>query len=100
MTSPANGQDWEQIRTRFPVFEHKTYLNSCAYGALAREVGASLQKYLLGKAGIAFMYVREDLIASLLSALPDCFAQQVCENSEPIESRCGFSKGVGKNARP
>ncbi len=46
MTSPANGQDWEQIRTRFPVFEHKTYLNSCAYGALAREVGASLQKYL------------------------------------------------------
>jgi selenocysteine lyase/cysteine desulfurase len=46
MTSPANGQDWQQIRARFPVLERKTYLNSCSYGALASEVEASLQKYL------------------------------------------------------
>jgi len=49
MTSPANGQDWQQVRARFPVLEHKTYLNSCSYGALAHEVEASLQRYLLAR---------------------------------------------------
>jgi len=38
--------DWKQIRSRFPVFQKKTYLNSCSYGALAVEVEASLQRYL------------------------------------------------------
>jgi selenocysteine lyase/cysteine desulfurase len=46
VTNPKNGQDWEQLRSRFPVLEKKTYLNSCSYGALAREVEASLQRYL------------------------------------------------------
>jgi selenocysteine lyase/cysteine desulfurase len=38
--------DWKQLRSRFPVFQKKTYLNSCSYGALANEVEASLQRYL------------------------------------------------------
>jgi selenocysteine lyase/cysteine desulfurase len=38
--------DWDTIRSRFPVLENKTYLNSCAYGALATDVMASLQKYM------------------------------------------------------
>ncbi len=38
--------DWEEARSRFPVFERKTYLNSCSYGALAVEVEASMQRYL------------------------------------------------------
>lgn len=46
MTNPKNGQSWEQLRSRFPVLQKKTYLNSCAYGALATEVEASLQRYL------------------------------------------------------
>ncbi len=46
MINPANGQSWQEIRDRFPVFQHKTYLNSCSYGALAYEVEASLQAYL------------------------------------------------------
>lgn len=46
MTSPKNGQTWEQLRFRFPVLQKKTYLNSCSYGALAIEVEASLQRYL------------------------------------------------------
>jgi len=38
--------DWATIRARFPVLEKKTYLNSCAYGALATDVMAALQKYI------------------------------------------------------
>jgi len=39
-------QDWAAIRSRFPVLEKKTYLNSCAYGALATDVMAALQRYV------------------------------------------------------
>ncbi len=46
MTVPIIGPDWDGLRARFPVFKNKTYLNSCAYGALAIEVEASLQRYL------------------------------------------------------
>jgi len=46
MTNPKNGQTWEQLRSRFPVLQKKTYLNSCSYAALAIEVEASLQRYL------------------------------------------------------
>ncbi len=38
--------DWPAIRSRFPVLHKKTYLNSCAYGALATDVIAALQKYV------------------------------------------------------
>ncbi len=38
--------DWAAIRSRFPVLEKKTYLNSCAYGALSTDVMAALQKYM------------------------------------------------------
>ncbi len=38
--------DWAAIRARFPVLEKKTYLNSCAYGALATDVMVALQKYM------------------------------------------------------
>jgi len=46
LTNPGISQDWEQLRSRFPVFQKKTYLNSCSYGALASEVEGSLQRYL------------------------------------------------------
>jgi selenocysteine lyase/cysteine desulfurase len=38
--------DWAAIRSRFPVLEKKTYLNSCAYGALATDVMVALQQYM------------------------------------------------------
>ncbi len=34
------------MRARFPVFENKTYINSCSYGALAVAVRAGVEKYL------------------------------------------------------
>jgi selenocysteine lyase/cysteine desulfurase len=46
MIQPLNKQSWEQLRSRFPVLQKKTYLNNCSYGALAIEVEASLQRYL------------------------------------------------------
>ncbi len=38
--------DWAQIRSRFPVLENKTYLNSCSYGALAIDVKDAFKRYL------------------------------------------------------
>ncbi len=46
MTNPSKRPDWKQLRSRFPVLQKKTYLNSCSYGALAVDVEASLQRYL------------------------------------------------------
>ncbi len=36
----------ETIRHRFPVFEHRTYLNSCSQGALSDAVRAAYESYL------------------------------------------------------
>jgi selenocysteine lyase/cysteine desulfurase len=36
------------IRGEFPIFEHKTYLNSCSQGALSHRVRAAYEEYLTG----------------------------------------------------
>jgi len=38
--------DIESIRSRFPVFKHKIYLNSCSQGALSDSVDAALQAHI------------------------------------------------------
>jgi selenocysteine lyase/cysteine desulfurase len=38
--------DISKIRSRFPVFERKTYLNSCSQGALSDAVEAGIREYL------------------------------------------------------
>jgi len=37
---------WARARSRFPVLEKKTYLNSCSYGAMAVEVMDALKRYI------------------------------------------------------
>lgn len=43
-TAPES-PDWATLRSRFPVLSRKTYLNSCAYGAMAADVTAALARY-------------------------------------------------------
>lgn len=38
--------NWEALRALFPVLQHKTYLNSCSYGALATPVREAFGQYL------------------------------------------------------
>lgn len=38
--------DVARWRAEFPIFEHKTYINSCSYGALAKSVRAAMTQYL------------------------------------------------------
>src|SRR5215467_11052807 len=38
--------DVGQIRSRFPVFKKKIYLNSCSQGALSDAVEAGIQEYI------------------------------------------------------
>ncbi len=46
-TIPSDNElDWESHRQRFPILKNKTYLNSCAYGALATDVITALHQYI------------------------------------------------------
>jgi selenocysteine lyase/cysteine desulfurase len=36
----------EHWRSRFPIFQHKTYINSCSQGALSIEMRAAYERYL------------------------------------------------------
>ena len=38
----------EAIRSRFPIFEHATYANSCSQGALSTDVRRAYEEYLAG----------------------------------------------------
>ena len=38
--------DWDALRSRFPIFDSKTFINSWSYGALSTDVMAALQAYL------------------------------------------------------
>ena len=38
----------DDVRSRFPIFEHTTYLNSCSQGALSTDVRAAYEAYLEG----------------------------------------------------
>lgn len=42
----GTGFDVQQWRARFPIFQTKTYLNSCSYGAVATDVRAAYEAYL------------------------------------------------------
>jgi selenocysteine lyase/cysteine desulfurase len=46
MMTAAGNTDWAAMRERFPILERKTYLNSCAYGALSTDVIESFQAYV------------------------------------------------------
>ena len=37
---------WEEIRARFPTLQRRTYLNSCAYGAISTDVAEALGQYV------------------------------------------------------
>ena len=71
--------DWEQLRARFPVLEKKTYLNSCAYGALATDVTEAFQRYIRDREdkGTDWEYWVErndsvrNAVARFLNASPD-----------------------------
>lgn len=46
LLSQTEQTDWARIRAQFPVLEKKTYLNNCAYGALATDVMQALRRYV------------------------------------------------------
>jgi len=46
LLSQTQRTDWARLRAQFPVLEKKTYLNSCAYGALASDVTKALRRYV------------------------------------------------------
>jgi len=98
--------DWAQIRTHFPVLEKKTYLNSCAYGALATDVTAALQRYINDRQekGTDWHYWIErndavrNSVADFLGARPDEVAVTASASAgiNSIASALNFNEGRNK----
>ncbi len=73
------GPDWSALRARFPIFESKTFINSCSYGALSTDVMQSLQVYIddrMQKGTDWEQWVERNenvraAVAQLLGAIPD-----------------------------
>ena len=47
-TIPTSAAVGEAVRGEFPIFAHKTYLNSCSQGALSHRVRRAYEEYLAG----------------------------------------------------
>jgi selenocysteine lyase/cysteine desulfurase len=71
--------DWAALRSRFPIFESKAFINSCSYGALSTDVMHAMQAYLddrmqKGTDWEQWVERNENVrasVARLLGALPD-----------------------------
>jgi len=105
--SPASSTpDWSALRSRFPIFEKKTYINSCSYGALAVEVEAAVQRYLRDRLeeGCDWNYWVErneaarSSFARLLGAIPDEIAVTTSASAgiNSIASALRFDQGRHK----
>jgi len=71
--------DFTALRREFPLLQHMTYLNSCSYCALANDVKAAFDNYLLDRLQVGAnwdVWVTKNeavraLMAQLLHATPD-----------------------------
>ena len=96
----------DAIRGEFPIFEHKTYLNSCSQGALSHRVRAAYEEYLAGwdenGAEWEFWVERAEAaragFAALLHGQPDEVAvtTSVSQGVSGIVSALPFERG-GRN---
>jgi selenocysteine lyase/cysteine desulfurase len=48
VTTPAVARVGAAVRSRFPIFEHTTYINACSQGALSTDVRRAYEEYLDG----------------------------------------------------
>jgi len=103
---PAEARVGEAIRGEFPIFERKTYLNSCSQGALSHRVRAAYEEYLAGwdenGAEWEFWVERAEAaragFAALLHGQPDEVAvtTSVSQGVSGIVSALPFERG-GRN---
>ncbi|MGB1253762.1 MAG: aminotransferase class V-fold PLP-dependent enzyme [Candidatus Promineifilaceae bacterium] len=79
------------IRSRFPIFEKKTYINSCSKGALSLEVREAYNQYLADwqEAGSPW-----ELWVSKLEALRSAFARLINANGDEVAVTTSVSASV------
>jgi selenocysteine lyase/cysteine desulfurase len=93
-------------RDHFPIFEHRTYLNSCSQGALASEVRAAYELYLdqleeYGSLWETWVGIQEDVrgqLAQVFETQPDQVAITTSASAavNAIVSCFDFRKGPSK----
>jgi len=98
--------NWNELRSRFPVFQNKAYINSCSYGALAVDVEAAMEHYLQARLeeGCDWNYWVErneaarSSVARLLGAKPDEVAVTTSASAgiNSIASALRFDEGRHK----
>jgi selenocysteine lyase/cysteine desulfurase len=95
----------QALRERFPVFRHKTYVNSCSQGALSDAVRAAYEEYLDGwdanGAEWGFWVERAETIrsrfGSLIGAEPDEIAIQTSVSAAVSAFVSGIDFGGERN---
>lgn len=105
-SNATKAPDWDALRSRFPVFQSKTYINSCSYGALALEVQIAMSRYLQDRLeqGCDWNYWVErneaarSSYACLLGATPDEIAVTTSASAgiNSIASAMRFDEGRHK----
>jgi len=105
-SNATKAPDWNALRSRFPVFQSKTYINSCSYGALALEVQIAMSRYLQDRLeqGCDWNYWVErneaarSAYARLLGATPDEIAVTTSASAgiNSIASALQFDEGRHK----
>ena len=95
--------DFEALRTRFPIFRTRTYINSCSYGALSLDVQEALGAYMQSRLELGSDWggwvgkaeaVRA-LLADLVNGAPDEMAvtSSVSECVNNLASAFDFTAG-------
>ncbi|MEZ5915454.1 MAG: aminotransferase class V-fold PLP-dependent enzyme [Parvularculaceae bacterium] len=99
----ARAPDFAGLRARFPIFERRTYINSCSYGALSLDVQNAIGAYLQsrhekGSDWNAWIGKAES-VRALLAELVNCDADEmaltgsVSESVNNLASAFDFSAG-------
>jgi len=92
------------VRSRFPIFETKTYVNSCSQGALSREVRAAYLDYLDGwdERGAPWDYwvERTEAARTSFAGLVNAAADDVAVTTSLSAGVSALASGIDFSARP
>lgn len=81
--------DFEALRTRFPIFRTRTYINSCSYGALSLDVQEALGAYMQSRLELGSDWGgwvgKAEAVRALLADLVNCAPDEMAVTSSVSE---------------
>lgn len=83
--------DFAALRNEFPVLQHKTYLNSGSYCALANDVKAAFESYMNDRLAVGANW---DVWVTKNEAVRSLMAQVLCASPDEIAVTASASAGI------